>query len=165
MPARFRLPAEGIEGFRLDSLDGRALGNVAAVDRHGADLLVLLPHGDDLRPLDWDDVVWIDPVKRSLLVTRDASRTLATAGPVQAPRPQHRRSRRRTAGLIAAALGLLSLLSVLVQAGGADQKTPIWALVASAAIFFVAASVLLVRRRPTHLPPTTVHLRTAQKGS
>jgi predicted secreted protein len=149
MAARFGLPAKGIEGFRLEGLDGRVLGNVAAVDRPDADVLALVGH--ELRPVDWGDVVWIDPVQRTLLLTRDGAAALTRPRPSTPEQLPARRDRRRTAGLVAAAVGVLSLLSIALQAGGSDQKTPLWALLTVAAVAFAGSTILLGLHRRLHL--------------
>ena len=165
MAARFRLPAQGIEGYRLEGLDGQALGNVAAADRDGADLLVLVGGrlaavGGDLRPLDWDEIVWIDPNRRSLLVTREGAAALLRTPPASAgPAARRRPGRRRTAAQVAGTVGVLSVVSALLEAGGAEGKTPAWALLAIAAVAF--AAVFLLRRRGSHAPSTTL---AGQKG-
>jgi hypothetical protein len=83
MAARFRLRGKGVIGYQLEGIDGRALGRVTALEEPDAEIVVRVPGDgaalDKLKPLAWSDVVWIDPVRRTLLVTRRAAVALSAA--------------------------------------------------------------------------------------
>ena len=151
MAARFRQPGQGVEGFRLEGIDGRVLGRVKAIESVDADLLVhptgAEAPGDALRRLDWDEVVWIDPVRRALLVSGSGSTTLTADHQEALDAPPLLRARRGLAWTITRlAVATLVVLGIATLVGATRSFSPHQTLYTIGAAIVAAVTFLLIWR-------------------
>lgn len=175
----FHLPPEGahegLEGFRVEDPTGRALGEVAAVERDGKhDLLLLVRPADrgrskSVKALGWDRIEQIDLNREAIRLTSDGANGLARAAAIHTDRlradddsivrfvpvdarvamPSFRAvepaSWRPVASIALTAIALLPLFGVIVFLS--LGVSAIWAWLLLPLELFAAAALVLIPRR------------------
>jgi hypothetical protein len=134
----------GMRGFSVRGPAGLVVGEVIAVDREGATLLVRSATetaSPTLRPLDSNDIAWIDPVHATLFLTAAGVTALAVA-PADSASESEPAAWRLVAAIGVVGLGALALLcAVLLETTDSPLPQPV--LYASAPILLAAVALLL----------------------
>jgi hypothetical protein len=153
MAARFAVPGSGATGYRVEAIDGSVLGRVRSVGGPDADLLVETGERATAGTLTWRDVVWVDPRRRTLLVTRTGAEKLAVRNadaPVDDPRPARLRP---GAAIATVALGLTGILVAVLDATLSRSPSATQTILGIASGAVLAVGAVLVWRRPRRPPP------------